>query len=255
MRLFQSGYRVGNGVIYFHDLHRVQGTLNWTASRSGIKDTCWSLRVWQDSGPRFIRTCARAGSRILVRGTQHSFDPRWALSPKFAQNRVFPCSCLKTAWFWKKKMGASGAVPPGPPGSTSVCDFHVTMSRVFSGPRNMFTTFWAHTNLTLTHSALWWSLISIFVLTRDLKRAVQQPNFWDIREIPRLSSHFFWQLQILELLTVFTFRRLRLAFRKFRGSAFFEEQHCFWWVTSQRNVSFVGVGNTLPWRTERSTLI
>ena len=54
-------------------------------------------------------------------------------------------------------------------------------------------------------SVLWWSLISIFVATINLKLAVQQPNFWDIREVPCLFSQFFsyyivgnWQISLLK---------------------------------------------------------
>ena len=49
----------------------------------------------------------RGGSRILVRGAQWSFDPRGALSPKFAQN------CLKTACFWTHLGGQGGTGPLG----------------------------------------------------------------------------------------------------------------------------------------------
>ena len=56
---------------------------------------------------RRIQDCGQGGQR--------SFDPRGALSPKFAQNReFFPETYLKTAWFWKKSWGQGGPDPQGP---------------------------------------------------------------------------------------------------------------------------------------------
>ncbi len=56
----------------------------------------------------------RGGSRILVTGAQHSFDPKGGgLSPKIAQNRVFPLNVPEKCMIKKKKiLGARGG--PGP---------------------------------------------------------------------------------------------------------------------------------------------
>ncbi len=66
--------------------------------------------------PTYMQAGAnRSGFGILVRGGQWSFDPRGALSLKFAQN------CLKTAWFWKKILGLRGPGPKGPLVSACAC--------------------------------------------------------------------------------------------------------------------------------------
>ncbi len=51
------------------------------------------------------------GSRIMVRGSQRSFDPRGGPEPKkLLQNRRgVPSNCLKTACFWKNLGGKVGA--------------------------------------------------------------------------------------------------------------------------------------------------
>ena len=66
-----------------------------------------------------IGIACRRGSRILVRATQWSLDPKGgALSPQFAANMGFPlklpqnCMILKTSW-------GQGGRAPGPPGSAT----------------------------------------------------------------------------------------------------------------------------------------
>ncbi len=82
------------------------------------------VRKWCDKlGQRWeIRVMLRmAGSRILVRGGQPSFDPKGgALSPKFAQNRGFSLTIAWKRHDFEKILGARGDWAPGPPGSASV---------------------------------------------------------------------------------------------------------------------------------------
>ena len=51
--------------------------------------------------------------RILVRG-QKSFDPRGALTPKFAQNRGFPLKLPENCIILKKIWGVRGQAPRAP---------------------------------------------------------------------------------------------------------------------------------------------
>ncbi len=55
----------------------------------------------------------RGGSRILVRGSQMSFDPNGlALSPRFAQNRGFPLKLPENCMILEKMLGARWGPPP-----------------------------------------------------------------------------------------------------------------------------------------------
>ncbi len=60
----------------------------------------------------------RGRSRILVRGGQQSFDPRGALSPKFAQNRGFSLKIACKLHDFGKLLG-QGPEPLGPPDPAS----------------------------------------------------------------------------------------------------------------------------------------
>ncbi len=53
------------------------------------------LRIGQQYPQTGTWVGGKGGSRILVRGAQQSFDPRGALSPKFAQSRCFPQKLLE----------------------------------------------------------------------------------------------------------------------------------------------------------------
>ena len=66
----------------------------------------------------------RGGSRILVRGVQRRFDPRRALSPKFAQNRgFFPLKLPEKCMIFKKSWGQG---EPDPPIQWNICEYELT---------------------------------------------------------------------------------------------------------------------------------
>ena len=92
---------------------------HWNQFDSGTKGYRFTLSMQQATPElRDYRTQARIHD--FGQGGQRSFDPRGALSQKFAQNRgFFLNNCLKTAWFWKKILRARGVRAPRPPGSAS----------------------------------------------------------------------------------------------------------------------------------------
>ena len=90
-------------------------SLRKTPARRNCRTNQWRL-VFLLTYSRYKWLCNVSSGQGWIQdfgqGAQQSFDPRRALSPKFAQN------CLKTAWFWKN-LGAGGPGLQIPHGSAS----------------------------------------------------------------------------------------------------------------------------------------
>ncbi len=135
------------------------------------------------------------GSRILVRGAQWRFNPRGALSPKNAQNRVFfLLNCLKTVLFFF--LGRRGAGLQGYPGICQWTESSTSPQRaILCRRQKQHFVAWKKTQIALCglQRQMQWKKCEIqSAETKLYEGNVQtqlQERSWDIGQEPYMYSY------------------------------------------------------------------